>query len=118
MISIKTEKQINDKTLQYISELKRLKSLEIKCESEVNNETISDSGVKQLLDNCPHIRRLVLRDRKGLNISESIESFKQKAKQMPKIRYFFGFKIPYSSELPEHNVTLTDVHDNLKIQIT
>ena len=52
---IESWKQITDKTLQYICELKRLKSLEIKSNTDVNNETITDSGVKQLLDNCPHI---------------------------------------------------------------
>ena len=76
---IKTDNGLSDKTLQYISELMRLKSLEIYCNKNANNETLTDSGVKQLLDNCPHIRRLVLKDRYGraLNISaESIDSFK------------------------------------------
>ena len=66
---IKTDKSLTDKTLEYICELKRLKSLEIYC-----NQQFTDSGVKQLLDNCPDINRLVLKHRYGkpLNINREI----------------------------------------------
>lgn len=58
--------------------------------------SISESGVKQLLVNCPDIRRIKLQNwmESPLILSEElIDLFKERAKQMPKIDYYFGIKV-------------------------
>jgi hypothetical protein len=109
---IESYEVLTDKTLQYISELTRLKSLEIYCNTYA---TITDSGVKQLLDNCPDIKTLVImcRYRSHVCISAKIiEPLKQKAKQMPKTRYYMAFRINKNEILKD---SLKDMPSNLKI---
>ena len=95
-----------------ISQLIQLKSLEIDCE---DNTSITDSGVKQLLDNCLHLRRLSLMDsNENLFKSgfESISTFMKRAKEMTKINYYYGFRTDMTKILLD---VLSDIPDNLII---
>lgn len=120
-IQVITASLITVKTFQYISSLKSLKSLSIVCNDyEIESMKVSDCVIKQVINDCHHLRRLTLHSESGESLditTEIVNAFIRKAIANPKIRYYlrvFKFKDESSDEyknrlqpLP-HNLVVKD----------
>ena len=102
-ICLHSECFITDKSLALLSNMKCLQKVKIVCDSEPGF-TISDSGVKLILDNCRHFRELELYccryndndhqyQKKLFDITkESVNAFRQRAQQKPWVRFRFTYR--------------------------
>ena len=88
-IDIRTVKPITDKTFESLSQLKSLKSVNT---LNASNVLVTNSGVKQLLDNCLHLRRLEISKKSNFYFSlDTIHTIISRAKERPNILYRFVF---------------------------
>jgi hypothetical protein len=115
-LDVMVDKKITDNAMESLSKLSKLQSIKMKREGYLL-ETITDFGLKDIINNCPQIKSIVFKDRP--NISEStIYALIRLALRKPRVQfnhYFHGLQEKYlvsdgfirrvffeSSELPNN----------------
>ena len=98
-IFVETCNTITDQTLQYLSRLNNLQSIALLFSywSDLNGPKVTDSGILYVVNNCLHLQCLILSNKSNDTLlttgitARSINAFKAKAIENPKINYYFEF---------------------------
>ena len=120
-IRLNSSKAITDKSLQQLSQMKRLSKLEVICYTAEEDQNITDSGVRQLIDCCPRLQSLTF-DQKNSSFDfditeESIESIVKRAERFPKIQFIFSFAVYKNEKSVQLFNRLNNLPQNLTIEI-